>query len=252
MDETPQDPRWFEIEQAQERIRDAVFRMGMAARLHVGKAFGLLDKPDPFESNSLVIPFDDDDQAAAYLADLPELNKRTRAEDIRCASLWEPGGLWFDEDEYAREQDKLAGLFLKFRFTLRSYERLVRQPDKPLLDQARQLSEEVGSSEEIDRLESLLRLRLRDFIALEDAIADELRRIDAVRAELVASFGDFARRMAETIAGSDPEAIRFANCGVIKAAEYYDPRRGYTFESYAEFWVEKAIHDQKTWGLMDG
>jgi hypothetical protein len=133
---------------------------------------------------------------------------------------------------------------------LRSYERLVRQPNKPFLSRAIRLlaeSEEGGSG--IQELESILRVTLREFVTLEAAIADDLRLIDQLRAKVVSTHEGFAKMMAESITGPDLEAARYAVCGLSKAAENYSNPRGYRFRTYAEFWIERSVREKKTWGL---
>jgi hypothetical protein len=227
--------------------------MGMAGRWHVGRARDIVRDPDSLERH--VEPFERENQSSEYQKSLPGLIDQTRSQDARCAKLWHsrPTGPLGSMLAYYRERDRLADLFLRFRFRLLSYERLVRQPQKPVLQQARQLlaeSSERGPAAR--RLESLLRLPLQGFVDLQEEIARELQLLDGLRAEVVAAHREYAEKRALSIAGRDPDAVRYAVCGLRKAAEYYTHRSGYKFWSYAQYWVERAVREKKTWGIDEG
>jgi hypothetical protein len=234
-------------------VRERAFRVGVAGRLHIGKARDIVRDPSLLERH--VAPFEGEDQRIEYQQSLPGLIEKTRIQDARCAKSWEsrPTGPLGSLLGYYRERDRLADLLLRFRFHLLSYERLVRQPQKPILLEARQLLAEASEGVPAVRaLESRLRLPLQGFVDLEGEIASELRLLDNLRAEVVTAHRERAREMAVSIAGHDPEAVRYAVCGLRKAAEYYSHRRGYQFWSYAQHWVERAVREKKTWGIEDG
>jgi hypothetical protein len=219
----------------------------MAARLHIGKAADIVN--DAHLLDRYVVPFDDPGRAAEYLAALPRLIERTHSQDARCAQLWEsrldPGVL----EAYVHARARLRRLLLRFRFPLRSYERLVRQPHKPILDRAKDLlAQDAGRPAELQQLESLVRMSLREFVDAEEAIAGELRMLDGVRTAIVAAYRGYAQEKAEALAGPDPEAVRYALAGLRKAAENYNHRRGYPFRTYARHWIETAVRDRRTWG----
>jgi hypothetical protein len=243
---------WDQIEQAQQRLRGCVFRVGMAGRLHIGKGRDIVRDPKLLERH--VEPFEGDDLRIEYQQSLPELIEQTWSQDARCAELWksrptDPLGSLLP---YYRERDRLGELFLRFRFRLDSYEILARQPQKPVLQEAQQHFAEAPESPGARALESRLRMPLQGFIALEEEIVNELRLLGGLRAEVVAAYRGHAEEMAISIAGRDPDAIRCAMCGLRKAAERYSHQRGYEFWLYAQHWVEKAARERKTWGLEDG
>jgi hypothetical protein len=243
---------WEQIEQALLQVRDRVFRMGMTGRYHIAKARDALGDPALFKR--YVEPFENDVQADEYRRSLPALIEQTRELDARCASLWQarPADPLGSLLPYYAERDRLAELFLRFRFPLRSYERLVRQSSKPLLQDARRLLDEVPQRPAAVRsLELLLRLSLAAFVALEEEIAAELRLLDGLRAAVVAAYRARAAEKAAEIDGADPGAVRYALCGLQRAAVYYDPRRGYSFWVYAEHWVEESVRKKKTWGIEE-
>jgi hypothetical protein len=238
---------WKRIELTQGRIRERVFQVGMAGRLHIRRGADIVKASSVIANH--VMPFDDERQEAEYLQALPGLIERTAAQDAICAELWdsrESRGL----NDYPRQQAKLADLFLEFRFKIISYERLVRQPDKPYLRQATQLlGEEMAGGIAVRELESILRLTLREFVDMEGAIADDLRRLDETRAMIVSAYEGLARGMAESISGQDQELVHYALCGLTKATEHYCYWRGYEFRVYAAEWIEASIRERKTWGL---
>lgn len=247
MADDSEDELWKSIEMTQWRIRWRVFQEGMAGRLHISRGADII-KASSVISNH-VMPFDDERQEAAYLQALPGLIERTAAQDAKCAELWDSRGLRGLRD-YSQQQVKLAELFLEFKFKLISYERLVRQPDKPYLRQARQLlSDEMAGGIAAGELESILRLTLQEFVDLEAAISDDLRQLDETRAKIVSAHEGFAREMAESISGPDQESVHYALCGLSKASEHYCYGRGYGFRDYATDWIGTAIRDKKTWGL---
>jgi hypothetical protein len=237
-----------QMEEAQQRIRQAVCRVGMAAGWHVAKASDIVRDPGALDLH--VVPLGEA-AAAAYLGSLPGLIKRVRSQDRKCAKRWHSRAETADLTAFEREQGKLAELLLQFRFRFRTYERLVRQPQNQkwiLLRANELLGGEAGRVQEVRGLESMLRLTLLEFVKLEEAIAEDLRILDEKRGELVAAHAEFARKKAETLAPSDPDAVSYALGGLRKAADHYDYRRGYRFSTYAQWWIKKAVRDKKTWG----
>jgi hypothetical protein len=246
MDRSSEDRAWRSIEAAQRRIRGRVFRTGMAGRYHIRKGTDIVEDPGLVER--YVEPFDGGRERQAYLEELPRLIERTVKQDERCAESWESTSSQHDRDGYDREVAKLAELLLRFRFKVRSYEILVRQPNKPLLEQAtRLLADGAERGREIDELESLVRLTLRQFVEIEQAIANDLRFMDGVRAEIVSAQEAWARKLAKSIDEADPDAPRYALGALAKAVQAYTHQRGYRFRTYAEHWIETSVREKKTW-----
>jgi hypothetical protein len=238
---------WKSIELIQVSIRERLFQMGMAGKLHTSRGLDIIKAKSA--NSTHVMPFDDESQEMEYLEALPRLIEQTTVQDAKCAELWdsrEPRSL----RDYRQQQIKLAELFLQYRFKLLSYERTVRQTDKPYLRQATQLlHERVTEGTAVRELESMLRLTLQEFVDLEGAIADDLRRLDETRAIIISNHKDFAKGMAESISGQHRESVQYALCGLTKATEHYLYWRGYGFRDYAAEWIETAIRERKTWGL---
>jgi hypothetical protein len=235
------------IEQAWQRIRPRLCRTGMAARWHLGKARDVLRDPALLERHVLHLQ---PEGTAAYLAALPRLVKQTAKQNTRCAKLWGARDEQPDLAEYEREQDRLIELFFRFQYPYRAYERLVRQETKPLLDDVRRtLAEPSPPPTKVRGLETYLRMRLQEYVDLEDANVQDLQTLDRLRAELVAAHEEFAWKVAARYGARERDALFFARCGLHKAAESYLPSRGYRFGTYAVWWMRAAIVNKRTWGL---
>lgn len=225
------------IEAALHAIRHAHFRLGMSGRWHIGKARDIVADHSLMER--LVDPLDEQTEAR-YLNGFPALIAAIESQDAMCADLWSeisPDS----ETEYTTEHDHLCDLFRQLQFTLKSYERTVRQPQKPLLTHAKELVRESSGHPAVKELEQRLRLRLNDFIQLETEIDENLAKLDAARNELADAHRDFAIQCAADSGQSDETTVACALYGVEKAAEYFDYTRGYRFTTYARHWIEKAI-----------
>jgi DNA-directed RNA polymerase sigma subunit (sigma70/sigma32) len=234
------------IEQAWQRIRLRVCQLGMAATWHLGKAREVLRDPARLKRHVLLLK---PEEAAIYLAALPQLVQRTEEQDARCTDLWARRATLSARAEFDGKQARLIELFLRFQYPHHAYERLVRQDEKPLLDDVRRaLAQAVPSAEQVSALEMRLRMGLLEYVALETAHADDLRTLDQLRAELVAAHEDLARSVAEQYAGTEPDALFFARCGLRRAAEYYEVSRGYRFAPYAIWWIRQAIAARNSYG----
>jgi DNA-directed RNA polymerase sigma subunit (sigma70/sigma32) len=217
----------------------------MAARFHIGKAKAALEKPELLDR---LVSLRDKDQIAEYLQALPLLIEQTTQQDHRCAELWEARVGREEPSNFLWEQSHLEQLLLGFRYSLRAYEKLVRQSDKPLVAQVQRAL--LGGNVRATRtLESLLRMDLQSFLDQEEAVNNDLRDIDAARTELAEAHDEFARRLARKHGDGSPQAVRHALCGLRKAAECYDHRNGYRFATYAQWWIRAAIVQKRTWGM---
>jgi hypothetical protein len=234
-------------EQAWQRIRLRLCRTGMAARWHLGKARDVLRDPALLERHvGRLKP----EEATAYLAALPQLVKQTAKQNTRCARLWAEREAQPDLADSEREQERLIELFFQFQYPYPAYERIVRQEAKPFLDSVRRaLAEPSLPPNQLRGMETHLRMRLQEYVDLEDANVQDIQTLDRLRAELVTGHEEFARTVAERYGAQEPDALFFARCGLHKAAESYQPSRGYRFGTYAVWWMRAAIANKRTWGL---
>jgi hypothetical protein len=236
-----------EIEQAWQRLRLRVCRTGMAARYHLGKARDVLRDHALLERHVWQL---EPEEASAYLVALPRLVQQTKKQNSRCARLWAAREKHLDLAKFEREQARLIELFLQFRYPYRTYERLVRQEAKPLLDNVRRaLAEPSLPPNQRRGMETHLRMSLQEFVNLEDANLQDLQTVDRLRAQLVGGHEKLARKVAAQHDAGEPNALFFARCGLHKAAEWYQASRGYRFGKYALWWMQEAIAKKRTWGL---
>jgi hypothetical protein len=231
------------IDAALDRIRCKVNLMGKAGKWHVGKASDILESPDLLER---CVELPNEHEEAKYLDQLPALVAEATDQDRRCAECWDTGRGAEDASRYLVEREELIRLFQRFRFRPKLYERLVRQPDKPLLREAIQfLSAGQEDTPEAIALERVLRMRLRDFVILEEGLLDDLHDLDEAREELVAAHKGLALSMACAQSPSDESTVSSALVGLRRAAAWYDYQRGYSFEEYAQHWVQEAIDKRR-------
>jgi hypothetical protein len=240
---------WKRIEQAQKRIRERSFRMGMAARLHTAKATAILNDTEELPWY-VDVAKDQEELAIKYRQMLPTLIEHLRSQDAGCAKLWAERHTRNTLAAYHRERHQLVKLLRRFRYSLRYYERLVRQPDKPLLQEARHLLDDwERNAGRVRGLESLLRMTLQEFVEQEDQIANDLVLMDKLRAEIVSRYHGLASNVVGHLTHYGPDGMRYALCGLRKAAECYSHRHGFKFATYAVWWIRNAVQEKKTWGL---
>ena len=218
---------------AQERLRLFLCRTGTAAQWHLAKATKVVEKPKLL---GRVVPHLEGAEAARYLEELPGWIEQTTQQDAKCAELWQKGGPVFDT-----QQKHLIAMFLRYNFSLRSYERCARQPSELLAVTGRRKKGAKPSHDEAGT-----RMSADEFVDFEQQIANELEKIDQARAELVAGHAALVEKLAQASDEPLPEATRYAQHGLLKAAEYFDVRRGQRFATYAQKWIKAAIKDKIT------
>jgi hypothetical protein len=231
------------IDAALGRIQSQVSLMGMAGKWHLGKASDVLKNPSLLERD---VDLRGGPPEADYLEQLPSLIAQAAAQDGRCAECWNTVARPDGEDQYALERDQLVRLFQRFRIRPKLYERLVRQPDKPILRRAlRLLSEGKERTAEATAVERAVRMRLQDYVRLEEGFAPEIRDLDEARYELFAAHQALAFDMARSQMESDESTISSALDGLRRAAAWYDYKRGFNFEQYAQHWIQAAIDKRR-------
>ena len=217
---------------AQERVRQALCRTAAATPWHLEKAAKVARKPKLLER---IVPHLEGDAAKQYLAALPGWIEQTKLQDARCTELWGKR-----RTDYAVQRDHLIAMLLRYDFSLRSYEKLAREP---VLQPA--------SRHEADHDESATRMTADESSELQSKIEADLEILDKARAELVAGHDELVNKLVQKSLGDSTELAEevtvFARNGLAKAAENFDMRRGHRFATYAQWWIKTAIKEKKSW-----
>lgn len=227
------------IEARLKSIRANLFLPGMAGRYHIKIAYDALEEQKRFDED---IEYLNPDEAEKFREELISLIDKVADLDDDCQIFWDSIKSKEDIVKFENERKKLIHLFPKFRLCLSKYERLSRLNEKNVLQKAIQ-SVKNGSekSEEAKKLESNLRLKLKDFIKLEQEISLDLNKIDELRERLCSYYKSLAIAIAESRNNLDSDVTESAILGLKTAAEFYDFRRGYSFPAYAQHWIKMMI-----------
>lgn len=231
------------VDEALGRIRSKVCRLGMAGKWHLATALDVVRSPELLRQ--IVEPLNVE-ECAAYVDRLPNLVAATRGQDRRCATCWDIAATSGRNSDYLANRETLMRLFQQFRFHPKRYERLVRQPEKPVLQNARRIlaAGEEGSTE-AKELERILRMRVRDCVALEGDIAQDLAALDGARDELFHAHEQLAFEIAHEQSDCDDQKIASALIGLRRAVGWYDHKRGFDFPEYARHWIQEAIDTRR-------
>jgi RNA polymerase sigma-32 factor len=97
------------------------------------------------------------------------------------------------------------------------------------------------------------RKRSPDMLSADDELhlvrAWQQRGDGRARDRLIGAFRPMARAMAKRFSiglqAAEPDLVQQANIGLLKAADRFDPDRGYRFSTYAVCWVRAEIQDYK-------
>lgn len=223
-----------------ERVRLHICQTGTATQWHLTKAANVMRKPSLLER---VVPHLEGEPAEKYLASLPGWIEETKQQDSTCALLWDRRKTDHDSHHYQAERSRLVTLLLRYEFSLRSYEKLARQPSKPLAQAEAQPDgngvhhHDVGGTRMIEE----------EFADLEQQINEDLKAVDKARAALVAAHEGLVMKHAAKSSAPIEESTNYARRGLVKAAENFDVRRGYRFSTYAQWWIKTAIKEKKVW-----
>ena len=226
------------IQTAQERVRLSMCRSGTAAQWHLAQATKVVGKPKLLER---VAPHLEGEPAKQYLAALPGLIEDTKLLDVTCGDMWNRR-----RSDYLVERDRLVTMLLRYEFKLRSYEKLARQPSK--------MPAGTAPSSNGDRPphdETAMRMLEQDYTKMERQLSEDFQAIDKARAELTEAHDDLVVKLVEKSVAKSAEPIEevtaYAREGLAKAAENFDARRGHRFAAYAQWWINTAIKEKKTW-----
>jgi hypothetical protein len=231
------------IDAALDRIRSKMSLTGMAAKWHLAKASDIIRNPHLIARD--VGPLGEAEEAE-YLNKLPALIAKIQEQDRRCSACWCARVGRDNENQYLVERAELMRLFQLVRLRLKLYERVARQSDKPLLRSAISfVSEEHDETPEVVQLEAIIRMRLPDFIKLETDLINDFFDLDAAREELFAANAEIALSIARSQPQSNEATESSALAGLRRAAAWYDHKAGYSFEAYAQEWIQEAIDKRR-------
>lgn len=216
-------------------IRSRVLIQAPAVRWHVAKARAFLPLSDVTD---FPISHLEKNERAEYLERLPDLIDLAERQDAACQSCWAKYLRDGDRAAFLAERERTVELLGRFRFRPLLYDRLTRQPDKPVLEQARQLLSTGHSGIE---LEDRLRMSLREFVDAEDAIAWEHRALDEAREELAVAYDGLAEKITAEFDGPADVLLQAARRALRKAAEMFLFDNRYRFPAYAQWWIRAAV-----------
>jgi DNA-directed RNA polymerase sigma subunit (sigma70/sigma32) len=226
---------------ALEQVRLCVCRTPAAAQWHLDKAANVIRKPKLLERAA---PHLEGKLAEDYLASLPAWLEEAKLQESHCATLLAEKQTEDDARRYDAEREQLVTLLLRFDFSLRSYERLARQPAQPQPELVAQAHS--GSNGSGHPVAEACLAKEAD-AELQQQIEAELRALDLARAELVTAHDVLIMKYAQDSSLPVEEAALYARRGLTKAAENFDVRRGVRFSTYARWWIKTAIKEKKTW-----
>ena len=228
-----------------EEVRRRMCLAAPATRWHLAIAQRMIAEPAKAAST---VRIDDAAELSAHLANVSQIASAIEEQERRCMAAWRDGRWEAEPADYASERDKLVAQFDRLCIRLQAYERVVRQPDKPLVREARDLIQRRGAEDpdaaaETSALENKLRMKLAPYLANEEAIAGLLATLDQARADVVQMHVYWAMDLAQTL--QPPAASTRSSAIAARAmetpAKYIDYRRGYDFRTYAQHWVEKFV-----------
>ena len=224
---------------AQERLRRCMCKTSVAPQWHLEKAASVVRKPKLLER---VAPHLEGEPAQQYLAALPDWIEQTTRQDALCGELWDK-----QHATYSAQFEHLLAMLLRYDFSLRSYEKLARQTNKALVETSATPSASAGAI----FTESPPRMTAEQADHLQQQIDADLQALDQARAELITGHDDLVAKLVQKSVEktADPleEVTAYARNALAKAAENFDSRQGRRFATYAQWWINTAIKEKKTW-----
>ena len=254
------------IEDAEEEMKQIVYRFGFAAKEHIALAEKLISDP-PKERFDRVVLDQKIDGRDTHLRALRKLAQHASEADAaadQAFHAWHKAHSHAERDhlrpEFEKRDEKLRQMLDKFYFKQRVIEEIAVVAgnifDKILFSQ-RVL--EIENSEaksphhqEIIRAEQHKLREIEEFVRMsaeQFCIAHEqLRQCSARATEAKTEMVEANLRLVISIAKrytnrglSFLDLIQEGNMGLMKAVEKFEYRRGYKFSTYATWWIRQAI-----------
>jgi hypothetical protein len=192
-------------------------------------------------AHTVTVARDEPVRLRELIASLPEIARAIEEQDRLCSAAWRDGRWEEEPPDFAPQCDELIAQFARVGIRSSAYERVVREADKPLLRQARDLARQGDAVGRV-ALENQLRMKLPQYLENEQAIAAWLTSLDQARADVVQRHVYWAIDLAQSLHAGDVATTQAAATRAVEfAAKNYDYRRGYDFRTYAEHWVREYV-----------
>lgn len=214
-------------------IQLAMYRMGMSAAYHIHYAQDMIDDEELIRRRTSV------KDVAPFQTRLPDLIQRMEHVNDQANASWEHSP---QNRETMREHYvQLVELYDAVQLLPLAYERLSRQSEKPLLDDARALQAFPRNAAERIRLERILRLTIEDYLDIESEIDSLNRQIDAEREAVVEGHRELIHAYVHELGRHDEVSLAAARYAARVATRMFDERRGFRFMPYAEVWIDREL-----------
>ena len=214
-------------------IQLSVYKTGRAGKYHAGKARDLIGDLESVTLKTTAV------DPQVYQQCLPILVQQINEIDESLEHAWHMSRT--RDENYLELENEISSLFDAVSLRPRIYERLVRQSEKPLIKQAIRCSKLSRDHKERLAFEDLLRMRVDEFLDLENGIAARLTTIDELRDGFAAQFHEFATDCASNYGDGSSMAHAGAKIGLRWAVNCYDERNGHEFTDYSTFWIKREL-----------
>ena len=224
---------FLEVRRLLRVTQQLMYRNGMAGRYHAGKAQNMIDAPEKILVQTTVT------DTKTYMAMLPSLAEDIIQRDTELRSLWEEGKR--DSENYQTKCTEMYDAYDRLQLTSLTYERLLRQSDKPIIEDARNACRLHKQDTKRKHLERQFRLDINEYIEIENHISATLGRIDDLREEFANSYKEFSDTYVREISDGSKMAMAAGQIGIRHATRFFHDRTDYQFEAYAKHFIKREL-----------